>query len=814
MRQGKDIAMKETRQWTGRMTGLLALIGILIMSAAARGQSAAPAEWPRVFVKDGVTNTLYQPQLQSWDYFTLKAISAVAVRPAGAAQPEFGTIHFLATTRVDRAERQVYFDKIEIEQGMFPSAGAPADKYLATLRSLLPDKVPSMSLDRLEASLAILQAGEKAKGVPLKNDPPAIVFSTVPAMLVMVDGPAVYGPVEGTKLQRVLNTRALILRDPAGALYLHLFDGYVTATALGGPWTIPEKVRADVKTAEKEAVKAKQVDLLAGQVNPETKKKPSLKDAPIPTVHVATVPTELIVIQGDPEWGPVPPTQLLWVANTVSHVFKSQADQQVYVLLSGRWFSAASFDGPWKYVPGSALPKDFADIPDDSPMENVKASVPGTEQAQEAAIANSVPQTVKVDRKKARMDPEPKYEGAPILRAVDGTPLFYAANCQTPVIQVDAKTWYACQNGVWFAATSAMGPWVAATSVPAVIYSIPPSSPMRYLVYARIHRYDDRYIWVVILPGFYGTEVDPDGVVVYGTGYYYSPYVGPTMYVCYPVTYGYGCNPCWTPWVGWSYGFAVCWSTSASWYWWCGCPPAPYWGPYYGWCYGSYYNAYGGITAWGPYGWAGTSGYIYHQNGPWTGVSRAAAGYNAWTGNQWASQYGRAYNSTTGTSIVGQRGAVQNVYTGNYAYGGRGAFYNNQTGAAGTGGKVTWGNANTGNTGTAGRADIYNPNTGNTTHVGGIKGENGGAINVNGNVIVGNDGNYYRPDGSGGWEQVTRPGAGGGGQAQQWQQSNLDAQQRQSLDNQSNARQMGAQRQQSFQGNRPRFRGGGGGRRR
>ncbi len=46
-------------------------------------------------------------------------------------------------------------------------------------------------------------------------------------------------------------------------------------------------------------------------------------------------------------------------------------------------------------------------------------------------------------------------------------------------------------------------------------------------------------------------------------------------------------------------------------------------------CSGVCAAAYGGITARGPYGWAGTSGYIYHQNGPWTGVSRGAAGYNA-----------------------------------------------------------------------------------------------------------------------------------------------------------------------------------------
>ena len=454
--------------------------------------------------------------------------------------------------------------------------------------------------------------------------------------------------------------------------------------------------------------------------------------------------------------------------------------------------------------------------------------MPGTSQALEAAIANGIPSTVKVDRKQAAMDPPPQYDGSPQLVPIDGTPLYYARNCPTPVIRVDTGSWYACQNGVWFVATAATGPWTAATIVPAVIYSIPPGSPMHYVVYARIYRYDAEYVWVGVAPGFYGTEVGPDGTIVYGTGYLYPPYIGSTLYVAYPVTYGYGCNPCWTPWAGWAFGFAVGWAMADDWYWWCACPPAPYWGPYWYPCYGAYYNAYGGITAWGPYGWAGTTGYVYHQVGPWTGVSRAAAGYNAWTGNQWATSYGRAYNSTTGTRVVGQRGAVENVYTGNYAYGGRGAFYNQKTGAAGVGRKVTWGNEETGPQGTAGRATVYNPKTGQATHISGIKGDDAGVIRVNDHVIASKDGNYYRPDGQGGWEQIPKPLTSGNAPRtddsramrnpavqNQWtrvQPSAANQQEFRQLNSQFEARQMGAQRQSSFQMNRPGF--GGGGRRR
>lgn len=829
--------MKNQNLPSRRFIALLNLTLALGFCGSAAGQSNVPVtlEWPRVILRDGVTNTIHQPQLESWDYFTFKAISAVAVQPDGAREATFGTVRFTARTRVDRAEREVSFDQLQITAADFPSDDAPAAKYLTTLRSLLPTEVKVMDLDRLEASQAILTARQKAAGQPLRNDPPTILFRAKPALLVPIDGAPVYRAVAGTDLERVFNTRALILRQPSGQLYLHLFDGYVTANVLTGPWTVATNIPVAVRTAERLAVDAKQVDLLAGQENPTTKQKPSLKTTPMPELLVTTTPTELLVLKGAPQWAPLPPTQLLYVTNTTAHVFKTLPDQKIYVLISGRWFRSSSFEGPWEFVPGSDLPKDFAALPDDSVKENVKAAVPGTEQAEEAVIANNIPHTVKVDRQKAKLEPTLTYEGGPQLQPIDGTPLHYVVNCPTPVIQVDAKSWYACQSGIWFLAATANGPWTVATNVPAVIYSIPPSSPLHYVVYVRIYNFDADYVWVGTTSGYYGTMIGADGTVVYGTGYLYPPYLGPTTYVSYAVTYGYGSNPCWTPWAGWAYGFSVCWAMSDDYYWWCCCPPAPYWGAYWYSCYGSYYNAYGGITAWGPYGWAGTSGYIYHQNGPWTGVSQGAAGYNAWTGNQWATKYGRAYNSTTGTRVVGQRGAVENVYTGNYAYGGRGAAYNENTGAAAAGGKVTWGNQATGNQGSAGRATVYNPNTGNTTQIGAIQGESGGAINVNGHIIAGKDGNYYRPDGSGGWEQVARPGSGGNvpstrpavqpqvqppvnaNQNRQWQPTTVTPQQQQSLNNEYRAREMGAQRQQSFQNTRPTggsMRGGGGGRRR
>ena len=75
--------------------------------------------------------------------------------------------------------------------------------------------------------------------------------------------------------------------------------------------------------------------------------------------------------------------------------------------------------------------------------------MPGTPQAQEAVIANSIPQTATVTRA-ARRTFTATYDGPPQWRPIAGTPLTYAANAPTPIIRVDAKTYYALYNGVWF----------------------------------------------------------------------------------------------------------------------------------------------------------------------------------------------------------------------------------------------------------------------------------------------------------------------------------------------------------------------------
>jgi hypothetical protein len=582
---------------------------------------------------------LYQPQIDSWDGHVLSARSAVSVQSPNEAKPTYGAIAFNAGTLVDRSTRLVTLENVRIASADFPAAPDKTTNYLGLLSGAVPRQLKMLPLDYVEAGFAATGPQVTAPAHPLNNTPPRILISERPAVLVSIDGPPEYRPVSGTSLQRVMNTRALLLKDGTGRLYLHVFNGYMEATSLNGPWSVANRAPQGASEAEKQARDSGLVDLLE-KPNSLTNPAPLLDRYTDLAVFVAATPSELIVFDGTPDFVPIPGTQLLYAANTSGNVFKWLGTQQTYVLLAGRWFRAPSLEGPWQYQPAAKLPDDFANIPDSSPKENVKASVPGTPQAAEALIANSIPQSTRFQRT-TRME-DPQFDGSPQLMPIEGTSLSYVDNSATPIIKVDDHSWYACQNGIWFAAPSDNGPWTVAASVPAAIYTIPVTSPLHYLTYVKVYDSTPDYVEEGYTPGYLGTEVSADGTVVYGTGYNYDPWVGSAWYGP-PATWGFGWNDCWTPWWGWGFGCGF------------GCdylPLQPCWGAFRH--FGDR-DRFGGDP--GRDGWAGTAGNLYHDHG------RPGMGdYPSIAGGERRSALGHSYNSRTGMLAAGQRAAVQNTF--------------------------------------------------------------------------------------------------------------------------------------------------------
>jgi hypothetical protein len=544
----------------------IALVLVLVLVApvghafAQSTPAAPPLEllangiWPKQVDANGAVVDVYQPQVDKWEGNRLEARIAVAVHPPGVPQPQFGVLWITARTDVDKVAGLVLLEDVKVTKVNFPGVSADkAKQYLAVARQHAPPGVRTVPLAQLEACLAVAPAARPA-GIPVNNDPPRIIVSATPALLVRIDGQPSLRQSPGSPLLRVINTRALILLDSANARYYLFARGqWMEAPTLDGPWNVTANPPASLEDARRAAVAAKEVDLLEAPAG-------APPSASAPTIYVSSVPAELIETDGPPSWSPITGTELLYATNTSAHMFLELKSQTTFVLISGRWFRAQTTAGPWAYVPPAQLPGDFAKIPEASPAGVVLASVPGTPQAQEAVIANSIPQTATVNRADAHFTAT--YDGPAQFRPISSTPLAYAANSPTPIIRVDAKTYYSLYNGVWFVAVSPVGPWAVAAVVPAVIYTIPPSSPLHYVTYVRVYGATATVVYVGYTPGYLGTVVTPEGVVVYGTGVVYTPWVGSVWYPP-PPTYGYGAAFAWGATTGFVMGAAV--TSAAMW---------------------------------------------------------------------------------------------------------------------------------------------------------------------------------------------------------------------------------------------------------
>lgn len=555
------------------LIGLGFVLGIVhptpLLFAQDQPESAPAASdggWPREYVVDQATFTVYQPQVESWDQTLLTARAAVAIQKVGAANPEYGTIKFTARTLVDKETELVTLADIQIAEGAFPSAPDQGEAYLTVLKNQFVATTTQIGLGRLEASLAISEASQKNRGQEINNDPPRIIYSDKPAVLVLVDGSPALRPFGATGFTRVINTRALIVLDQAtGKYFLRVLGGWMKADAIEGPWAYEASPPASLDRALAQAGQQQGIDLMdAGASDTYTSAQVAM--------YVSTAPAELVQTDGPPNYLPIPGTQILYASNTESQLFLYLPEQKVYFLVSGRWFRTVSLDkGPWEYVDQAKLAPDFAKIPEEHPSGGALASVAGTPQAAEAVISNGIPQTAEVKREGPSL--AVAYDGNPTFEKVDGTSLSCAVNTVTPVIQVNPTSYYACDNAVWFSAGAAVGPWTVAVDVPAAIYAIPVRHRLHFVTYVRVYRYTPETVIVGYTPGYYGTIIAPSGCVVYGAGFRFNSYCG-AFWAPVPVTYGWGAGFSCGYRTGFAFGFTAGWLVGA----WC----HPCWGGF-GW---------------------------------------------------------------------------------------------------------------------------------------------------------------------------------------------------------------------------------------
>ncbi len=686
---------------------LVLLLFVACGNSNASKQQEATAEtpdmgWPRQVKNHNAALVYYQPQIDKWDnYKKLSGRLAFSLTPAGGDEI-LGVASFVCDTKTDKDSHSTFLHNITYTDVRFPSLDADKVASMKQLfLQLMPTGTENISTDRI---LPYVDGKKQAttQAVTLKNDPPQIFYSASPSLLLFVDGDPVLSPVEKTNLQFVVNTNWDLFYDKADKHYYLLADDvWLTSANLKSGWVATSTLPRDFSS------------LPSGQNFDEViKQVPPKKATGSPQIFYSNVPAELIVTEGTPVYSKIPGTNLLYISNTDNDIFINEADAQYYILLSGRWFRAPKFGGPWTYA-GNNLPADFAKIPEDSPMAHVLSSVPGTVEASDAVLLAQIPTTVVVNRAEAEAKAHAAYDGDPKFAPITGTTIEYATNTQDKVIKV-GDLYYMCFQAVWFMSTSPNGPWKTADSVPSVIYTIPPSSPVYNVVYVTQTNATPTTVESCSTAGYLGAFIVGatvgaivDAAIVYGTGWYYHPYVFWPPYAPCPIyrpfPFTYGAGAVYNPWTG---GFAV------------------------------------GRRVYGPYAAAGTSAWY----NPATGRYGRSASVQGWYGGRTAAN---TYNPWTGA--YGHTSQGHNPY----------AQWGHSTVTNG----YQWASSSHVTT-RAGSAFTYHTSGGKSGVV--VNGPHGTSVHTNGGnrLYAGSDGNVYRKNDAGSWTHYNNA-------TRQWHESGL-----------------------------------------
>jgi len=507
----------------------------------------AQEQWPREIETPEAKITLYQPQPETFSGDKLSVRAAVAVTPK-TSEPVFGAIWVDARVATDRTARIITLVNVKVTAVKFPQAidSVKVKKFKSILETEIIKWDMHMSLDDLLATLE-LNNKEKDANDNFKTDAPEIIIASTPSVLVLIDGEPKFEKITDTKLERVMNSPYFIVKNKDGKYYLNADEQWYVTEAILGDWKKTSYPPKEVKKQEAKFSENKPPVSEAEKAIAATEKKNKTKEEL--KIIVRTAPAEMIMTEGESVFTPIQGTQLLYVKNTKSHLFMNIQTQEYFILISGRWYNSKSLKGPWAFVAADKLPPDFAKIPEGSEKDVVLASVAGTPAAKEALLDAQVPQTAAVDRKTAKV--EVKYDGEPKFEAIEGTTLSYAVNTASKVILSD-KTYYVCENAVWFTGKTPTGPWAVSTEIPKDVSKIPPSSPVYNVKYVYIYDSTPDVVYVGYTPGYVGCYAYGP-TVVYGTGYYYNPWYGPYYYPM-PMTYGMGMA--YNPYMGWSVGIS------------------------------------------------------------------------------------------------------------------------------------------------------------------------------------------------------------------------------------------------------------------
>src|ERR1700721_3782209 len=162
---------------------LLLFVGSVAASAFAQESPVGtppPGPWARGVDLGNAQGLIYQPQINSWNGNQLDFRAALAIKPNGAKAETFGVIFATARTQVDKVLRTVTFENLKISKIDFPTLPKRGAAYVAEMQTQFVASIRTISLDRLDSSLAL--AGIKPPTVAVERKPPPVIVTFSPAI--------------------------------------------------------------------------------------------------------------------------------------------------------------------------------------------------------------------------------------------------------------------------------------------------------------------------------------------------------------------------------------------------------------------------------------------------------------------------------------------------------------------------------------------------------------------------------------------------------------------------------------------------------
>jgi hypothetical protein len=210
------------------------------------------------------------------------------------------------------------------------------------------------------------------KALPAKKSStpaPSVFYSTVPAELVLFNGPPIYENIPFTGLKYATNTESdVFTQASSGAVFVLIAGRWFRAGSLQGPWTfVSEELPGDFAAIPPGSPAARVRSSVPG--TPEAEDSVLLAQVPTTAVINRSEVESKVAVNyiGEPEFKEIEGTSLSYATNTQEKIVKF--GDAYYLCYQAVWFVSDSPKGPWRVT--ESVPKEIYEIPPSAPVYNV-----------------------------------------------------------------------------------------------------------------------------------------------------------------------------------------------------------------------------------------------------------------------------------------------------------------------------------------------------------------------------------------------------------------------------------------------------------